>query len=73
MQNKFLKLISFIFLISYFFINFAKSENIKNIEFIGNERIPNETILMLTKFKVGDFLNDELLNEIYINLYDSIF
>ena len=73
MQNKFLKLISIVFLISYLFINFAKSESIKNIEFIGNERIPNETILMLTKFKAGDILDEELLNEILLNLYESNF
>ena len=28
---------------------------------------------MLTKFKVGDFIDEELLNEILINLYDSNF
>ena len=44
MKFKVLKLACLLFLFSFILVNTAKSENISNIEYFGNERIPNETI-----------------------------
>ena len=68
--SKFFNLIS---LLIIFLISTAYSNDTSKIEFIGNERIPSETILMLSKFKKGDTLDEEKINQILINLYESNF
>ena len=68
--NKFSFLISILFLN---FISFSNAEVIKNIEIIGNERIPNETVEMFSGVKVGDDVNESILNNILKNIYDSSF
>ena len=68
--SKFFNLISFSII---FLISTAYSNDTSKIEFIGNERIPSETILMLSKFKNGDTLDEEKINQILINLYESNF
>ena len=73
MKFKVLKLSCFLFLFIIILINSAKSENIKNIMSYGNDRIPDQTILMLSKVKVGDFIDEEKINEILFNLYNSNF
>ena len=73
MKFKVLKLAYSLFLFIFILVNPAKSENIKNFEFFGNNRIPDETILMLAKIKKDDYINEEKLNEILINLYNSNF
>ena len=44
MKFKVLKLACLLFLSLFILINKAKSENIKEFEYFGNERIPNEKI-----------------------------
>ena len=73
MKIKVLKLTYSLFLFFFISINLAKSENIKNIEYFGNERIPDQTILMLSKVNTGDFVDEEKVNEILFNLYNSNF
>ena len=68
--NKFLFLISILFLS---FISFSNAEVIKNIEIIGNDRIPNETIKMFTGVKVGEDVNENQLNDILKKIYNSNF
>ena len=53
--------------------NLASAEKIKKIEFIGNDRIPDETILMFSKVALGDTINDRTINKILKNLYESNF
>ena len=53
--------------------NLASAERIKKIEFIGNDRIPDETILMFSKVALGDTINDRMINKILKNLYESDF
>ena len=38
------------------------SEIIKDIKIIGNERIPSETIIMFSKIKINDEINDTKAN-----------
>ena len=68
--SKFFNLMS---LLIIFLISTAYSNDTSKIEFIGNERIPSETILMLSKFKKGDTLDEEKINQILLNLYESNF
>ena len=73
MLVKVLKFFNLISLLIIFLISAAYSNDKSKIEFIGNERIPSETILMLSKFKNGDTLDEEKINQILLNLYDSNF
>ena len=51
----------------------AYSDVIKEIKILGNERIPDETILMFTKLKKNDQLNDTKANSIIKDLYETNF
>ena len=73
MFNKTLNAISIITLIFFFNITLTFAEIVKNIEISGNERIPKETILMFSEVKINQNLEEENLNEILKNLYDSNF
>ena len=55
------------------FFNLSKAEIIQKIEFSGNERIPNETILMLSNIKKNDFLDENKINQMLKDLYNSNF
>ena len=57
----------------FFNLSPLKAENIKSIEFIGNDRIPDETIKMLSKVEDNDLINEEKINQILKNLYSSNF
>ena len=35
---------------------------IKDYEIVGNDRIPNETILMFSNFKIGDDIDENKIN-----------
>ena len=62
------------FLISFFFFNFSiKAEILKDIVIQGNDRIPDETIIMFSKFKINDNINNQIIDEAIKNLYDSNF
>ena len=63
-----------IFSIYFFFIPIlAFSQTLNKIEIKGNERIPNETILMFSDVEVGEIIDDNKLNLILKNLYESNF
>ena len=61
--------ITFMFLFST--ISYAKI--IKNIIIKGNERISNDTIKVFSSIKVGDEIDNDKINQIIKNLYDSNF
>ena len=63
----------FLILISTTFFTFAKADRIENIEISGNKRISDETIKMFSDFQINNEINDQILNEILKNLYDSNF
>ena len=70
-MNKISKII--IILVYFCFYTHANSEIIKNIEIVGNERIPDETILMFSDIQIDDKIDNENLNKILKNLYESNF
>ena len=51
----------------------AFSEIVKKIEIYGNERIPIETINMLSEVKINDDINENDLNNLLKNLYETNF
>ena len=62
----------YIFLI--FFISLeAKSEILKDINIEGNQRIPNETIIMFGNVNIQDNLNLNEIDKILKNIYNSNF
>ena len=59
-----IKLLSSIILaISLSFMS-VKSEIVKNIEILGNERVSNETILMFSDVNINDDLTENRINSI---------
>jgi outer membrane protein insertion porin family len=68
------KLFFILFFLNFFlFVNFSHSETIKKIKINGNERISNETIIMFSDVVTGQSLNNDKINQILKNLYDSNF
>ena len=63
-----------LFVLIFFSIySFSFAEIIKKIEINGNERVSNETIEMFSKITVGDNIDQDDLNKILKNVYDSNF
>ena len=66
--------ISFLVVVLFFtFISISNGEIVKKIEITGNERIPNETIKMFSNVNIGDDVNDNDLNKILKNIFNSDF
>ena len=68
-----MKLLCKTFIVLIFFSQFSIAQIVKNIEISGNKRIPDETIIMFSSVNVNDEINDNKLNEILKDLYDSSF
>ena len=49
------------------------SSELKQIKVVGNERISDETILMFSNVKIGEKIDENLLNNIVKNIYNSLF
>ena len=64
-----LKVITFILILN---LN-AFSQIIENIEINGNERISNDTIILFSKIDIGDEINNEDINRILKDLYETNF
>ena len=68
-----IKLLKLILFFVIFFNTYSFSQIINNIIINGNERIPNETILMFSTAKINENIDSNRMNEILKNLYDSNF
>ena len=73
MLNNIIKVIYKIFLLLFFTTGIAFSEIVKSIEIFGNERIPIETIKMLSDVEINDDINENDINDLLKNLYDTNF
>tara|TARA_B100001057_G_scaffold41274_1_gene37023 strand:- start:800 stop:3046 length:2247 start_codon:yes stop_codon:yes gene_type:complete len=62
-----------IFLLITHTTRLAFSEIVKKIEINGNERIPIETINMLSDIKINDDINENDINNLLKNLYETNF
>ncbi len=72
---KFMKKIGFFILtVIFLFLNTSlKSEIVKDIKVVGNERISSQTIVVLSNINEGDDLNKNSLNIVIKNLYETDF
>ena len=55
------------------FSSIANAETLKNIKIVGNDRIPNNTILMFSKVSIGDQITNIDTNNVLKSLYDTNF
>ena len=68
-----MKLIKLFFVILIFFSGNAFSNTLNKIEIIGNERISKETIKLFIKVDINEEINDNKLNKILNDLYETNF
>ena len=54
-----------------FYFSIVSAEVIKKVEIEGNDRIPDETIVMFSKVKVNDSINENDLNNILKEIYET--
>ena len=54
-------------------INTSHAEKVSKIEILGNERIPPETIKMLSNIDIGDEVSPRQINNLIKNLYETNF
>ena len=73
MLNNYIKLLSLSALLFKFFCFSASAEIINGIDIKGNERIADETILMFSKTNLNDDIDEDSLNKILKNLYNTNF
>ena len=68
-----MKIVSKIILVLVLLTNNALGEIVKKIDILGNDRIPDETIMMFSDINLNENLDNNKLNLILKNLYDSNF
>ena len=68
-----IRLLIKILIFNFLLISFSYSQNITDINVVGNQRISKETIMVLGDIKIGNNYNNSQLNEITKQLYDSDF
>ncbi len=73
MFNKFFKYFFITLIWSTYLVSLSNSEIVKEYSILGNDRIPDDTILMFSKFKTGEDLKEEDVNQILKNLYETNF
>ena len=73
MKNKLFKILFIFIFTNLFFLNFSYSEIISRIQIIGNDRISDETIKMFSDVKLDEDINNNKLNLILKNLYETNF
>ena len=62
-----------ILFISFLLISNALTDIVKKIKIVGNERVANETILMFAKIGLNDDLDENQINKILKDLYQTNF
>ncbi len=72
-MKKFFKFNILIGLFSLFFLSKVFANTVNSIKVEGNDRIPNDTIIMFSNVKIGELIDENKINEILKNIYDSNF
>ena len=62
-----------IILIYFLFSSYAFSDTLNKIEIVGNDRISNETIKLFISVNINDEINENELNRILKDLYETNF
>jgi outer membrane protein insertion porin family len=68
-----LRLLFVFFILNLIFSSFSNANILKEIDITGNQRISDETIKLLGKIELNKFYNDNELNTIFKDLYDTKF
>ena len=73
MFRLFLKILSYNILIFLFLYKITYGEIINKIQIIGNERVPDETIKMLSNVEINSEISQKEINNIIKSLYETNF
>ena len=65
------KFLLFIFLFNFIFLKHTYADNIKKIIVNGNDRVSDETVIMFSKLRIGDNINDNNLNNALKEIYQT--
>ena len=68
-----MKFLIYILLFFIFLFNFSHADKIEKFSIIGNKRITNETIIVFSKKKLNQDINESDLNDVIKNLYETNF
>ena len=72
-MNSFITFLKLVFLIYMIFPLNAFSKTLNKIEIFGNDRITDETIKLFIPVDINDEINDDKLNQILKDLYETDF
>ena len=73
-KNKFsnkIKLLILLIFIKVFTITSTLSEQLKSINIVGNERLADETIILFSNLKIGDDIDENIINNTFKNLFQT--
>ena len=70
---KFLKFKLIFFILLFLSFKSAFADRLNEIKLIGNERVNLETVKMFANISLGDEINDDKLNKVLKNLYETNF
>ena len=68
-----LRIFCIIYVCFFFFITHSYAEIIKKIDIEGNDRVSDETIIMFSSVSINDEVDENYLNKIIKNLYETTF
>ena len=69
-----IKFLILLFLLKFFTLTSALSEQLKSINIEGNERLADETIILFSNLKIGDDIDSNIINNTFKNLFsDKLF
>ncbi len=71
MTKFYIKFLSIFFIFSFVISSNSFSQIIKEIKIIGNQRIPDQTILMFSSVSVSDNVTTDSINDILKKLYET--
>ena len=72
-MTDFKKIISLALIIFFSIYSFLFAEIVQDIKVKGNERVSDASIKMFSNVNIGDNINNDDLNQILKNVYDSNF
>ena len=67
------KIIVFFFIVfsNFFFSNSYSADKLKKFIITGNDRVSDETIIMFSNLEIGQSINDNILNSLIKELYNT--
>ena len=66
-----IKFFTLLFAINFFINNSALSDQLKSINIEGNERLADETIILFSNLKIGDYIDSNIINNTFKNLFQT--